>query len=121
MKTILLAEDDSFILDIYSNQLKMEGYKVDIAVDGVMALEKIQQTHPDLLMLDINLPKMSGWEVLQKIRSDAMMKNTKVIVISNIDRKDYPDNASSLGVIKFFLKVEVTPEEIAKYVKEILK
>lgn len=121
MKKVLLAEDDPFILDIYSNKLKQAGYQVDIAVDGSMALEKISQNHPDLLMLDINLPKLDGWGVLKNIRGDAMMRNLKVIVISNIDRKDYPADAASLGVLKFFLKVQTTPDEITACVKEILK
>jgi twitching motility two-component system response regulator PilH len=121
MKTILLAEDDPFIIDIYATQFKKEGFKVDVAKDGDMALEKVEENYPDLLVLDITLPKMNGWEILKKLRSEAKTKNIKVIVISNLNQQDYADNIANLGVIKYFLKIESTPDEIVKAVKEILK
>ncbi len=128
MKTILLAEDDPFILDIYSSQFRKEGFKVDIAKDGQMALEKIKNNYPDLLVLDLNLnvnlpgPK-DGLDILKTIRQDLKTKNLKVIVISNYNEKDYPElsELSNLGVIKYFLKIESTPEEIINIIKEILK
>ncbi len=121
MKTILLAEDDPFITDIYSIKLRQEGYKVDIAKDGQMALEKIKNNYPDLLMLDINLPKIDGFGVLKIIRGDPKTKNLKVIVTSNLAQKDFPEDISHFGVIKCFLKIETTPEEIAETIKEVLK
>ena len=121
MKTILLAEDDPFIIDIYTNRLKKEGFMVDVAIDGQMALEKIKNNYPDLLILDILLPKMNGWEILKNVRDDVKMKNLKVIVVSNLNEKEYADNIHSLGVLKYFLKVQTTPEEIIKTIKEILK
>ena len=120
MKTILLVEDDPFIVDIYANQLKKEGYRVDVAMDGQAALNKIRSQKPDLLVLDIGLPKMDGWEVLRLVRSDAKTENVKTIVISNNSPKDYEDHIAKLKVIKYFLKVEATPEEIIKTVNEIL-
>ena len=121
MKTILLAEDDPFIIDIYTNQFGREGYRVDIARDGQMALEKIRNNQPDLLVLDINLPKIDGCEILKIIRENLKTRNLKVIVISNLAPKDYPDDISDFGVIKYFLKVELTPEEMINTVNEILK
>ena len=125
MKTILLAEDDPFILDIYFNQFKKEGYKVDIAKDGQMALEKIRNNYPDLLVLDINLPKINGVEILKTLKNDPKTKNLKVIVLSNYDERGisekYNFDISTFEGIKFFLKVEITPEEITRFVKEILK
>src|SRR3989344_4901690 len=86
MKTILLAEDDPFIMDIYSSQLRREGFKVDIAKDGESALEKIKNSYPDLLVLDINLPKMNGCEILKILKNDPKTKNLKIIVLSNYDK-----------------------------------
>lgn len=125
MKTILLAEDDPFIMDIYSSQFRKEGYKVDIARDGQMALEKIRNNYPDLLILDINLPKIDGCEILKTLKNDPKTKNLKVIVLSNYDEKTigekYDFDISSFGVAKYFLKVTSIPEEITSVVKEILK
>jgi len=120
MKTILLAEDDPFITDIYLSRLKQRGYKVDIARDGQMALEKIKNNYPDLLILDINLPKINGCQLLKIVRQDLKTKNLKVIVISNFRQEDYPENISGLGVIKYFLKMETVPEDIVNSVEEIL-
>lgn len=120
MKKILLVEDDPFIVDIYASQLKGQGYAVDTAHDGEMALEKIKNNCPDLLLLDLILPKMDGWEVLKNLRQEARTKDLKVIVISNLDQKDNVENISHFGVIKYFLKIQTTPEDISKAVKETI-
>lgn len=121
MKKVLLVEDDPFIIDIYTNQLKREGYMVDVAVNGEMALNKIRNNYPDLTILDIKLPKLNGYEVLKAVRQDSKTKNQKIIVISNINREDLPADIFSLGILKYFLKVESTSQDIANAVKEILK
>ena len=120
-KNILLVEDDSFIVDIYSTYFKREGYNVSIAGDGDMALEKIKNHQPDLLVLDIGLPKKDGWEVLRILRNDPVTKDLKVVVISNNSRQECEENIERFGVIKYFLKVQTAPEEIMSVVKEILK
>lgn len=120
MKRVLLAEDDPFIIDIYAAQLKNDGYAIDIAKDGEMALEKIKNIRPDILLLDINMPKITGWELLKMVREDASTKDLKVIVISNLDQDECATIGAGLGVLKCFLKVQTTPEEISKAIKEIL-
>lgn len=120
MKKILLVEDDPFIVDIYVSQLKAQGYSVDTANDGELALEKIKNNCPDLLLLDLVLPKMDGWEVLKVLRLDPRTKGLKVIVISNLNQKDSADNIANLGVARYFLKIQTTPEEISTAVKELI-
>ncbi|KKP42233.1 MAG: Response regulator receiver [Parcubacteria group bacterium GW2011_GWA1_33_6] len=121
MKTILLVEDDPFILDIYANQFRKEGYRVDVAKDGQMALEKIKNSNPDLLVLDINLPKIDGWQLLKMVRDNIRTKDLKVVIISNNNPSDFADNISHLKVMKYFVKIESTPEEVVSAIKEILK
>ncbi len=125
MKNILLVEDDPFISDIYSRSFSKENFKVDMAVDGQMALEKIRDNPPDLLVLDIDLPKINGCEILKKLRSEPKTKNLKVIVLSNYPDKDinkkYNINLDSFGIIKHFLKIEAPVDQIVREVKEILK
>jgi chemosensory pili system protein ChpA (sensor histidine kinase/response regulator) len=120
MKTILLAEDDSFIVDIYANQLKKAGYQVEIATDGDAVLEKIQNHIPDLLLLDIGLPKKDGWEVMRELRGDPKTENLKVMVISNMNKENYADDIAHFNIIKYFVKIETTVEEIITAVKELL-
>ncbi len=119
-KKVLLAEDDPFIAEVYVTRLKKDGFMVDVAKDGKMAWEKIKNNYPDLLLLDIRLPEISGPELLKMIRQDQRTKNLKVIIISNLNKEDYAKDVSDLGVVKYFLKVESTPEEIMNAVREVL-
>lgn len=120
MKTILLVEDDPFIVEIYGNQLRKEGFKVRAANDGAMALEKIAQEIPDLLVLDINLPKMTGWEVLAKLRQDEKTKELKTIILSNNNKQESLDEMATLKPLHYFLKVETATEDIVNTIKEAL-
>ena len=120
MKKILLVEDDPFIVDIYASQLKGQGYAVDTANTGELALEKIKQNCPDLLLLDLILPGMDGWEVLKSLRQDPRTKALKVFIISNLNQKENADNITNLGVTKYFLKIQTTPEDISNAVKEAI-
>ena len=128
MKTVLLVEDEPNTSEIYFTQLKKEGYKVIVANSVTMALEKIKNDYPDLLILDLNLNKnvpgpKDGLDILKALRQEAKTKNMKVIVASNYNEREYPQlsELGQLGVLKFFLKVETMPEEITNYIKEILK
>lgn len=125
MKKILLAEDDPFILDIYSHQFRSEGFAVDIANDGQMALDKLKNEVFDLLVLDIDLPKVNGIEILQNLKNYPLAKHMRIIVLSNYDESGISDkyqvSIESFGVEKYFVKVSITPEEISKAIKEILK
>lgn len=128
MKKILLVDDDPFVLDIYSSQLKKEGFNVDVSNSANKALEKLSNQYPDLLIVDLNLDSKSpgpqeGINMIKTIRQNDTTKDLKIIVISNYSEKEYPEisNINKLGVDKIFLKVQITPEEVVKSVKEILK
>ena len=129
MKRILFVEDDQFIVDIYANQFKKEGYEVDVAGDSKTAFEKLKNTYPDLLVLDIRIPKEKcgapvdneGWELLKIIRSEPKTKNVKVVVASNDNEQQNLNNVSHFGVLKYFLKIQTTPEEMISAAREILK
>ena len=127
MNSILIGEDDPFIADIYAKSFAKAGFKVDVANDGRMVLEKISHNHPDIVALDIDFGpgKMNGCEVLKELRSEEKTKNLKVIVLSNYNSDDitqkYNVDIDSFGIIKHFVKIETPVEEIVKTVKEILK
>ncbi|MBX4200953.1 response regulator [Candidatus Parcubacteria bacterium] len=120
-KKILLVEDDLFILDIYKQKFIQKGFAVEVATDGEMALDKARQILPDILLLDILLPKMDGWEVLKNVRQDPLFKDLKVVMISNLNIQDYQNQMKEFNVSKYFIKAETTPEELANTIKELLK
>jgi CheY-like chemotaxis protein len=120
MKKILLVENDAFLIGIYTNQLRKSGYSVSIALDGEVAISRIKNISPDLLILDINLPKMDGLSVLKTLREDIGFKDLKVIMLSNFNQKEKINDTLGFGVLKYFLKAENTAEEIVEEIKQIL-
>ncbi|MBU2635216.1 response regulator [Patescibacteria group bacterium] len=120
MKTILLVEDDSFLVDIYSTKLKEAGFSVQIAIDGKEAFKKIKEDMPDLLLLDIVLPNFNGWEILRKIERDDELKALKVVILSNLGEKQEIEKGLKLGAARYLVKAHYTPSEVVEEVKKIL-
>jgi len=120
MKQILLVEDDPFLIDIYSTKLKDSGFSVEVASDGEQAFEKVKAKKPDLVLLDIVLPKISGWEILRKIKSEADLKNLKIIILSNLGQKEEVEKGMDLGVLKYLIKAHYTPSQVVEEIKKII-
>ena len=121
MKTILLVEDDPFVVDIYTTKLESAGFSVDVAEDGEEALRKLKEKKPDLMILDIVLPNIDGWELLRKIRTELDLENLKVIVLSNLSQKNEIQKSLEFGIIKYFIKANFTPAEVVEEIKKILQ
>jgi len=117
-KKILLVEDDPFLVDIYSTKLKESGYFVEVADEGEEALRKIKEKDFDLMLLDIVLPKVDGWDVLKQVKSE--FKNLKVIIISNLSQKEEVAKGMNLGAEKYLIKAHYAPSEVIKEIKEVL-
>ena len=120
MKKILLAEDDPFIIDIYTTKLKQAGLEVEVVSEGDEVLEKIKQYKPDLLLLDIVLPTMNGWEILRAIRESDDLKDQPIVILSNLYQKDEVEKGLKLGALKYLIKAHYTPSEVVEEVKKIL-
>jgi len=120
MKKILLVEDDPFLIDIYTSKLEKEGFSVRISESGEDCFKKINQEKPDLILLDIILPKIDGWEVLKKIKSDEKLKNIKIIILSNLYQKEDIEKGLSLGADKYLIKANYDPKEVIEEIKKIL-
>jgi len=120
-KSILLVEDDPFLIDIYTTKLKESGFGVEVASDGESALRKVKEKEPGLVILDIVLPQLDGWEILRQIKSDPKLKNIKIIILSNLGQKEEVERGVELGAVKYLIKAHYTPSEVVEEVKKILK
>lgn len=121
MRTILLVEDDPFLVDIYSTKLKDAGFSIKVAQDGEEALRKIKEIVFDLILLDIVLPTVNGWEVLRIIRRDPNLKDLKVVVLSNLGEKEEVEKGLEEGATRYLVKAHYTPTEVVKEIKQILE
>lgn len=118
---ILVAEDDAFYQKFYTNKLQEKGFEVVLAVDGEDAIQKIADTRPDLILLDIIMPKKDGFEVLTAIKSNSVAQNIPVIVFSSLGQEDDVKKAKSLGasdyINKSFYDFDLLLAKIATYNK----
>jgi len=122
VKKILLVEDEQFLANLLKTRLeKTEQTEVRVAQDGQEALKFIKEDSFDLILLDLILPKMSGFEVLETIHSDPQLQNIPVIIISNLGQESDVGRGQSLGAREYFIKAQVSIEELTKEVKKFLK
>jgi CheY-like chemotaxis protein len=120
LKTILFVEDDPIIVHVYSGALKNAGFKVELAEDGLSAMKMLLPVHPDLVLLDVMMPKVDGTYVLKFIRSRPELKATKVIVLSNAKYADIARDVLVQNPDRVFLKAEATPRELVRAINELL-
>lgn len=119
-KTILIVEDDMFLRSLIARKLENEGYKTEMAIDGEDGLVKVGAVKPDLVLLDIILPKMNGFEVLERIKSNSSTKDIPVILLTNLGEKEDAEKGMNLGAVGYMVKAHFTPEEIIAKIKEII-
>lgn len=117
---ILVVDDDSFILDMYVIKFKEQGFQIETAMDGKIALEKIETTKPDIVLLDIVMPKMDGFDVMRKIKENKIPRTFKVLFLTNFGQKEDVERGMSLGADGYIIKAHFTPSEVADKVKELL-
>lgn len=116
----MIVEDDSFVMDIYQTKLSQEGYAVIEARDGLEALEKIKKGKPDLILLDIIMPKMDGLEVLKKIKEDKQFSDIPIILLTNLSQKEEINFGLGLGANDYLIKSHFTPSEVLEKIKLFL-
>jgi len=120
-KCILLVEDDPFLSDIYSTKLENAGFDLDVAYDGEDVFKKINERCPELILLDIVLPKMDGFEVLKKLKSDSKFQKIPVILLTNLGQKEDINKGLELGAEDYLIKANFIPSEIVDKIKSFLK
>lgn len=120
MTKILITEDDPLMSRMYQRIFSFEGYEVVMASDGQDGLDKIRETNPTLVLLDVMMPKMNGFEVLEKLKSDPATKNIPVVMLTNLSSEQDAENALLKGAVKYIVKSEHDPKQVADIVKEII-
>ncbi len=117
-RKIALIEDDINIKEMYKMKLELSGYDVLTAEDGKEAVELVKKANPDLVLLDILLPKKDGFEVLKEIKDskDEKVKSVPVIMLSNLSSKEDIGEAKKLGASDYFVKSKISPEEAVEKV-----
>lgn len=120
---VLLVEDDAFLREICSNKLSSDGYSVYTAIDGEQALKIIDQVKPDIVLLDIILPSIDGFQILHEIRhnQDQSIAKIPVIMLSNLGQDGDVKKAMDMGANDFLVKAHFTTDEIAKKIKKYLE
>lgn len=119
-KNILIIEDDDFFRELIRKKLVSEGFEVAEAVDGEKGIEIIKESHPDLVILDLLLPSIDGFEVLSKVKSDATIAQTPFLVLSNLGQQEDIERGLRLGASDFLIKSQFDIDQIMDKVKGIL-
>jgi DNA-binding response OmpR family regulator len=120
MKTILFIEDEPTLQKTVGRFLEKEGYQVKNALDGELGLQMAKKFKPDLILLDLILPKKDGFEVLRELKIDEATKNIPVIVLTNLEGSTDVEKALSLGATTYLVKANYELEEVVKKIKETL-
>ena len=119
-KKILIIEDEEIMMDLLKRKLTQEGYEVSVGKNGEEGLRLMREINPNLVLLDIIMPKMGGFEVMEKMQEDKELKRIPVIIISNSGQPVELDRAQKLGAKDWLIKTEFEPREVIEKVKKQL-
>lgn len=117
---ICVIEDDQAIADMYQFKLQLEGYVVTTASNGAEGLKLLKTERPDLILLDLRMPKMGGDEMLEKLRATQWGCGIRVIILTNISKNEAPQKLRFLNVDRYVVKAHHTPAQVAEIVKSVL-
>ncbi len=117
---ILIIEDERMLVEMYSDRFRQEGFEVHYALDAEDGFKKVQDVKPDIILLDILLPRENGVDFLEKATGLNLLEETPVIAFSNYDDKDTKKRSLELGVKEYLIKADYTPREILEIVKKYL-
>ncbi len=120
MKKILFAEDESVLQKTFEKTLRGEGYEMISALDGEAGFNLAKKEKPDLILLDLVLPKINGFEVLKKLKEDPETKEIPVIILTNLEKMSDIDKALELGAVAYLVKVDYSLEEVVEKIKKNL-
>jgi CheY-like chemotaxis protein len=118
---VLFVEDDPSVAQMYKLKLELDGYEVEVASDGEKALEIARRNAPDMIFLDIRLPKLDGFGVLEALREDPKTANLPVVILSNHSEKQLVERGLQLGALDYLIKTQTTPARLSSGLETWLK
>lgn len=122
MHTIVIIEDDTMISHMYRMKFESEGFRTEMANNGKEGIALVTSLQPDIILLDLEMPKMNGAEALQHIRNNQETANTPVIILTNLDESEAPhEELAQYNVVDYIVKVKMTPREVVAKVKDVLQ
>lgn len=117
---ILLVEDDSFLLGMYTTKFELDGFKVIMAEDGEKAIRVALKELPDIILLDIVLPKLSGFEVLKQLKLEPTIAKIPVVILTNLSQRDEIEQGLKMGAKDYLIKAHFMPSEVVEKIKKVL-
>ena len=117
--SILIVEDDVFLADLYRTKFELEGFKVAVAYDGEKGLEMAKKNKPNVILLDLVLPKMSGFTILENLRSTAEFKDCPIILLTNLSQKADVEKGIKMGASDYLIKAHFMPSEVVEKIKKL--
>lgn len=117
---VLVVEDDKFLRELLARKLKASGFDVMSAIDGKEVAKKIEEKTPQLILLDLVLPGVDGFEILKELKGDPKTKQIPVIVLSNLGQKEEVEKGIKLGASDYLIKAHFTPDEIINKIRTVL-
>jgi DNA-binding response OmpR family regulator len=118
---VLFVEDDDAIAQMYKLKLELDGYRVDVAPDGQVALQMARNSLPDIIFLDIRLPKLDGLDVLEALRADPKTQSVPVVILSSHSERELVERGARLGALDHLIKSKTTPTKLADGVEGWLR
>lgn len=120
-KKVFIVEDDDFLRSLTVKRLEKDGYELSVSASGEEAMDGILKAKPDIVLLDLLLPGLSGFEVLKKIRENEATKSLPVIVFSNLGQREDIEKAKALGVNDFLIKANFTLDDVVGKISSLIK
>lgn len=117
---VLVIEDERMLTEMYATKFSMEGFEVEKAFDGAEGLTKARTVNADIILLDIIMPKLDGFAVLKELKKDDQLKQTPVLLLTNLGQDDDIKKGKELGADDYFVKSNHTPADVVAKVKELL-
>ncbi len=118
---VLFVEDDADLAEMYRLKLELDGYTVTRAADGEEGLRMAKAIHPDIVFLDIRLPRMDGFQVLERMRADEELRHIPVIILSNYGENELVERGLKLGALEYLIKAETSPAGLSGGVRSWIK
>ena len=118
---ILIIEDDVFLADLYKTKFNLEGFDVYVAYDGEKGLELVAKKKPAVILLDLILPKVSGFAVLKSLKEDNKLKDIPIVLLTNLSQKADVEKGLSLGAVDYLIKAHFMPSEVVAKIKNLVQ